>query len=97
LVIVSSDGKVLTRDGRRDVDRHGVEALQTWARGEKLARPTGDKYEWPFVCDGCRAHPIIGKRYSCPTCGNYDLCSACQEKGHEHPLVLEPEPKDDED
>lgn len=97
MAIVSSDGKILTRNGREDIERIGVEALQTWARGEKIIRPTGDKYEWPAVCDGCQTHPIIGQRYNCPTCGNYDLCSTCQQKGHEHPLVLEPQPKHEDD
>jgi hypothetical protein len=41
--------------------------------------------------------PIIGQRYRCDTCGNYDLCSDCQKKGHEHTLTLEPIPNDDED
>ena len=41
--------------------------------------------------------PLIGQRYCCPTCGNYDLCSACEKKGHEHPLELAPQPNDDED
>jgi len=97
LIIVSTDGNILSRNGRQDVGRDGVQALQTWARGEKLAPPSPDKYEWPFICDGCRTHPIIGQRYRCLTCGDYDLCSACEKKGHEHPLVLEPQPNDDED
>ncbi|CAF3975171.1 unnamed protein product, partial [Rotaria sp. Silwood1] len=41
--------------------------------------------------------PLIGQRYRCLTCGNYDLCSACEKKGHEHPLELVPQPTDDDE
>jgi len=98
LIIVSSDGKVLTRRGDGDVSRKGVEALKTWGQGEKMAPPSADEYEWTAVsCDGCKMVPLIGKRYQCSTCGNYDLCSACEKKGHEHPLELIPQPTEDED
>lgn len=30
-----------------------------------------------YVCDGCRAHPIIGARFKCLDCPNYDLCETC--------------------
>ena len=98
LIIVSSDGNVLTRGGRDDVSRKGVEAMKQWSNGEKVAAPTAEEFEWSrVVCDGCRKSPIIGQRYSCATCGNYDLCSACEKKGHPHPLQLVPQPKADDD
>ncbi|CAF1163296.1 unnamed protein product [Rotaria sordida] len=95
LIVVSSNGTILSRRGHEDVARFGVQALQTWSRGEKLARPSPDEYEWRHViCDGCQMSPLIGQRYSCPICGNYDLCSACEKKGHEHLLVLQLQPDD---
>ena len=89
----------MTRGGRDDVSRKGLEAMKHWSNGEKVAAPTAEEFEWSRVtCDGCRMVPIIGQRYSCSTCGNYDLCSACEKKGHEHPLQLIPQPEgDDED
>lgn len=40
------------------------------------------------VCDGCRAHPIIGRRFKCMICPNYDLCESCEAKDdHEHPML----------
>ncbi len=96
--MVSSDGQILTRGGRDDVSRKGVEALKAWAKGEKIAPPSADEYEWSHVtCDGCAMAPLIGQRYHCATCGNYDLCSACENKGHEHSLELVPQPTDDQD
>ena len=61
--------------------------MKTWAKGEKLAPPTTDEFQWTDVsCDGCSMSPIIGQRYRCSTCDNYDLCSACEKKGHEHSI-----------
>jgi len=31
-------------------------------------------------CDVCGAHPIVGIRYKCTKCRNYDLCEACEAK-----------------
>lgn len=39
-------------------------------------------------CDFCDVAPIIGNRYKCMTCPNFDLCQACYEgPGHEHEMV----------
>ncbi|CAF1118739.1 unnamed protein product [Rotaria sordida] len=98
LFILSSDGTVLSSRGRNDVSSKGIEALQSWARGEKLPSSSPDEYQWSYVrCDGCNMNPLIGQRYCCLTCGNYDLCSACEKKGHEHPLERVPQPNDDDD
>jgi hypothetical protein len=98
MFIISANGTILSRRGRDGVLGKGVEALKTWAQGEKLAPPTIDEFQWSYVtCDGCKMNPLIGQRYRCPTCGNYDLCSACEKKGHEHPLELVPQPNADQD
>lgn len=31
-------------------------------------------------CDGCRAMPIVGRRFRCDSCYNLDLCEACHAK-----------------
>ncbi|XP_063714243.1 uncharacterized protein LOC134842028 [Symsagittifera roscoffensis] len=33
------------------------------------------------TCDQCNASPIVGTRYKCKTCPDYDLCSTCKVKG----------------
>ncbi|CAF0998168.1 unnamed protein product, partial [Didymodactylos carnosus] len=48
-----------------------------------------DEFVWSAItCDGCKMSPLIGERYYCKTCDNYDLCARCQQKGHEHELML---------
>lgn len=42
-------------------------------------------------CDKCGMFPIIGYRYKCPVCKNYDLCQNCEEinsQTGEHPHEL---------
>lgn len=44
------------------------------------------------TCDGCNTSPIVGTRYKCSVCWDYDLCDACEAKGaavHDlsHPLI----------
>ncbi|CAF1135579.1 unnamed protein product [Adineta steineri] len=97
LIVVSSDGQILSRKGCEDVEQHGIRALQTWSRAEKLTPPPPDQYKWThFACDGCGIKPIVGEKYSCLTCQNYDLCSACAKKGHEHELKLQLQQNDDD-
>ncbi|CAF4365381.1 unnamed protein product [Rotaria magnacalcarata] len=87
-----SYGKILSRRCIDDVSRKGVQALKTWTQGETLPPPTEDDSLWKDVtCHGCSVSCIIGQRYHSATCNNYDLCSVCEKKGHEHPLELVPQ------
>jgi hypothetical protein len=48
------------------------------------------------ICDGCQATPIVGMRYKCTVCPDFDLCEACEVKGAhpvEHPLVKLRQPR----
>ena len=42
------------------------------------------------TCDGCGMHPIIGCRYKCAICPNFDFCERCEKKfykEHSHPMI----------
>ena len=41
------------------------------------------------TCDGCGQSPIVGIRYKCCACGNYDLCLKCHKHGYhsEHAML----------
>lgn len=54
----------------------------------------GPKRHWGVVCDGCSG-PILGVRYKCLACADYDLCSVCEGKGvHvDHNMITITEPR----
>lgn len=41
------------------------------------------------TCDGCEG-PVVGTRFKCSVCPNYDLCSSCQAQGKHTEHVLLP-------
>ncbi|XP_029960820.1 sequestosome-1 isoform X2 [Salarias fasciatus] len=41
------------------------------------------------TCDGCEG-PVVGTRFKCSVCPNFDLCSACQARGMHTEHVLLP-------
>ncbi len=49
-----------------------------------------NKFEHTMVtCDICKTKPIVGTRYKCCICDDFDLCSSCEAKGthKDHPLI----------
>ena len=40
-------------------------------------------------CDGCEQFPIVGVRYRCTVCNDYDLCGLCKQLGEhsEHEMI----------
>jgi len=56
---------------------------------EELYEDEQDKVVHTNVaCDGCDTHPIVGIRYKCSVCRDFDYCSVCEERlGHEHPFL----------
>lgn len=40
------------------------------------------------VCDGCNMSPIVGLRYKCSVCKDFDYCAGCEERlSHEHSFL----------
>ena len=96
LIIIQPNGQLITKAGRKAIEQKGIEAVQTWCQGE-LVQYSTDDYVWTSVtCDGCGMTPLIGQRYYCSTCADYDLCAACSNEGHEHDLILIKQPDMDE-
>jgi hypothetical protein len=49
----------------------------------------GEPVQHPRVeCDGCGQAPIVGPRYKCSVCKDFDFCSTCEERrNHPHPFL----------
>ena len=46
-------------------------------------------------CDGCMIIPIIGDRYKCTVCSDFDLCAKCESQGvhdQKHPMMKHRKP-----
>jgi len=46
-------------------------------------------------CNECKVFPIVGSRFKCTVCYDYDLCEVCEAvigESHEHPLVKHRKP-----
>ncbi|XP_068265565.1 sequestosome-1 isoform X2 [Nyctibius grandis] len=58
-------------------------------RSQCSQEPPRDMVHPNVVCDGCEG-PVVGARFKCTVCPDYDLCSTCEGKGvhKEHNMVM---------
>lgn len=62
-------------------------------KNEIVEKPTPSKVlcttaHYGVCCNSCRMFPIVGRRYKCMTCSDYDLCEACEAQCmHNHPMI----------
>lgn len=51
--------------------------------------PVEERVHERITCDNCEKSPIIGVRYKCAECPNFDLCADCEDAGvHSHHTFL---------
>merc|ERR1712110_151043 len=63
-------------------------------RGDEHQAGAGEELLHPgIVCDGCDG-PVLGPRYKCLACPDYDLCKICEGRGlhSKHKMVRLPQP-----
>ena len=63
-----------------------IERIEILRVAKELERTQG--VHTGVCCDGCGVSPIIGCRYKCSVCQNYDFCPNCEDtRKHEHPFI----------
>jgi hypothetical protein len=70
--------------GKQKCDSNACQTEQTEVRAQKAQTEDGRPVHLAFTCDGCGTKPIVGTRFHCSTCSDYDLCETCEKKGF-HP------------
>ena len=63
------------------------EILKQYSR--KTENEEGKPIHHQYSCDGCGMNPIVGIRYKCSICDNFDYCESCEEmhkNEHNHPF-----------
>ena len=61
-----------------------------WENFKRMKNSEGKAIHYGYICDGCQMEPIIGNRYKCTICDDFDYCDACEEKfrdQHKHPFL----------
>jgi len=52
---------------------------------EEKCAPSGESVHGNVRCDVCNTFPIVGPRYQCTVCPDFDLCSKCEATPNAHP------------
>ena len=55
---------------------------------QKKTKPKIEVMHPNIICDNCDCEPIVGVRYKCSVCKDFDLCEKCEANTtHEHPFL----------
>ncbi|XP_017050493.2 protein ref(2)P [Drosophila ficusphila] len=65
-------------------DKQGASSSANSAEAPSPDDPSNFTIHDTVECDGCGLAPLIGFRYKCIQCSNFDLCQKC-EAAHKHP------------
>ncbi|CAF2738492.1 unnamed protein product [Rotaria sp. Silwood2] len=99
-ILKTLTGEVLSKNGIEVINSMKLNAIEIWCNGNRVFHPSTATEEknfiWKYVqCDGCKRAPLVGLRYKCQECPDYDLCETCKEvtdhKHHEFILISKPE------
>jgi len=63
-----------------------------WRERHHQQAAEGQATHFGVACDGCNQTPIVGQRFKCAVCPNYDLCETCNAKGVHKEHALENTP-----
>ena len=79
-------------DKKEDEKEDKKEDKKEDAKEEKKEK----EIHYNIICDGCKMMPLVGKRYKCKGCPDFDYCEKCYEKNkethkHEFKLIEKPE------
>ena len=76
---------------RKKINKESKHFYQECCENYKKKENTeGKAIHHGYICDGCQMAPIIGNRYNCTICKDFDYCDACEEKfknEHKHPFL----------
>ena len=70
--------------------KQAKKAKQAEEEEKKEKKKEGEqKVHEHIICDGCNKTPIMGYRYKCMVCPDYDLCESCEAQGihKEHAFI----------
>ncbi|CAD8117268.1 unnamed protein product [Paramecium sonneborni] len=65
----------------------GIQTIKVFVITSQIPKsvPQDKMVHQTHTCDGCQTSPIIGSRFKCLECPDYDLCEECQVKNlHNH-------------
>ena len=65
---------------------------------QKKSRSAVEQTAPEFECNSCGVKPIVGTRYACSECRNFNFCESCEETvSHEHYFLKVRPPKEDQE
>lgn len=93
LQVVDSVNKNLEKIKQEIIEKTIAETIKSMSLNKD--QPSEKVVHRQFSCNECKAFPIVGLRYRCTVCFDYDLCESCEAKtgdAHKHPLIKHREP-----
>ena len=82
--------KDLMEAARKEIDKHASDTFEAIYKScsEESFSSLNTTTHPNIECDKCGIFPIVGVRYKCCVCKNFDFCERCEEQvDHEHPFI----------